>query len=472
MKNSLALCLVLIASAVSTICAGAVPLPDNEMRSSLDELTTQLEAQSFSGIIVVASADEVLYVGAPGAANPVTGEPFTLTTQIDIGSVSKTVTSLAASQLILSGDLDPAATLADYFPESIGPKRQITLHDLLTNGAGFPGAVGPDEVDASREEFVSLALASGLLFEPGQGYEYSNVGFGLVAAMIEQETRRPFAVWVTERMQSLGLSETGYANVYRETRSERNPKGQPIHVASWGGHAAPGWHLVGNGGMISTPRDLIELGRTLLRAPAPLKSLMLAPHNPEDPTNASFYGYGIVNERSDRFGQLYWHNGGNPWFSTDLYVVADHGLIVVVHGNNPDFRNPIQPVLSALFTHAIHNAVPVEPVPFDGEGESGRLAQAFLDAVGADDPVMWRAFIDQRTTEAFRSLMTIDEHLDLFAQLHRDFESAEVSTWRDERDGNRGVARLGVALSGVSHELSVHYEVIDGRAYLRGISLE
>ena len=85
---------------------------------------------------------------------------------------------------------------------------------------------------------------------------------------------------------------------------------------------------------------------------------------------------------------------------------------------------------------------------------------------------MWRAFIDQRTTEAFRSLMTIDEHLDLFAQLHRDFESAEVSTWRDERDGNRGVARLGVALSGVSHELSVHYEVIDGRAYLRGISLE
>ena len=70
-------------------------------------------------------------------------------------------------------------------------KRAITLHDLLTHTAGLVEGLGGDYEPLSREDMVAGALASKLVSTPGAEYHYSNVGYSLLAAIIEKVSGPP-----------------------------------------------------------------------------------------------------------------------------------------------------------------------------------------------------------------------------------------------------------------------------------------
>ena len=239
-------------------------------------------------------------------------------TQVVIGSISKTVTAVAVAKLVEQGKVRFDETLAEIFPDVPPDKADITLHQLLTHTSGLRRNVGNDGEPLEKEAFLQRLFDSSLVVMPGEIFEYSNAGFGLVAAIIEERSGKSYEQFLEDDvLAGLGLENTGYMSIYDESRSIRSIDGGDIMDAVWGGHP-PYWNLIGNGGLISTVPEMIEFRRAVTSGKvisAETLALMQTPHVAQDDGGSSRYGYGISILDAGDLGQAYTHDGGNPVFA-------------------------------------------------------------------------------------------------------------------------------------------------------------
>ncbi len=256
---------------------------------------------------------------------------------IDLGSVTKFVTAMTVLHLVEEGQLDLQARLGDLLPDVPAEKAGITVHQLLTHTGGFVESVADDAEDLGREAFLTRAFEAPLL--DGSGYAYSNVGYSVLAAIVETASGQSFETYLIERVLApRGLGPIGYGAVYDEARSLRSERSartlyrqRPIEAASWG-RPSPGWALIGNGGAVTTAETFLEVWSAFLegRIVGPdLVALALTPHADEG-GGESFYGYGLVVEESEDLGLMYWHDGGNEIFSAEWrHFVRDSTTFLV-----------------------------------------------------------------------------------------------------------------------------------------------
>lgn len=416
-----------VAAGLATSACAAPAAQDDPMSDRLVRAADTLRDENFSGFVALAKDGEIIEFMAMGEAAP--GRGYTPDTQFDVGSIAKPLTALAASQLIAEGRLDADATLADFFDDVPADKADIRVDQLLTHGAGLVEAVGPDREALSRDEFVERAMGSDLLFAPGTSYRYSNTGFSLVAAIVEEVTGKPFEDYlVQDVLGPIGLTSTGYAAVYDPVRVDADDEGRPVREASWGGHDEPGWNLVGNGGMVSSARDLARLGGLFQQGGLAdgVAELMRRPLNDEG--GGTHYGFGIVVEDHPQFGRVHWHNGGNPHFQTEWWMLDDAGLTLIVHRNGGPVRleRALGLALGAIAGEDVGVEAPViaqgGPLP---DGPAGALGQAFLDALANDDSAAWLALIDTWGSDGLKSQFSDEQHARMHGQLRQELGSLE-----------------------------------------------
>lgn len=163
---------------------------------------------------------------------------------------------MLAAQLISDGTLSADLRLDEVFDNVPADKAGITLHQMLTHAAGFPGGVGDDLAEEDFDTFLANAFAAPLRFEPGTDYYYSNVGYSLAAAIMERATGQSYEVLLRDRLMSVGIDHTGYQAAFDGERAVHLEDGRDVAEASWGGHP-PNWNLIGNGGLVSTAPDML-----------------------------------------------------------------------------------------------------------------------------------------------------------------------------------------------------------------------
>jgi len=311
----------------------------------------------------------------------------------------------------------------------------ITVQQLLTHTAGFPDAIGDDFEPLERDAFLARAFSAQLISTPGESYAYSNVGFSIIAAIIEVATGETYEDHLVEALLTpAGITDTGYAHVYDSTRAAHDARGRTLAEASWGG-PTPYWHLIGNGGIVSTARNMVawriayDAGDIISPAAVALSHTAFVREGPDAP---SFYGYGLVVEDHPNFGRIYWHNGGNPHFSAHWREYADHGFVVFAATNSGAFDSDtvVAAVTGALFDLDVRmqgpgpeddgdwNALPDTPL--------AHLAEEFLNVIAQDDPAAWQAFIETRATPNFAAFAPMDRHMEMFAMIHDDLATTEV----------------------------------------------
>ncbi len=304
--------------------------------AQIEAARARLQEMDFKGVVAIAfEGEEPVYLGfGEGAA---TGTPDE-TTLLDSGSITKTFTAAAALKLIDDGKLQTSDRLAKFFPNAPADKARITVHQLLTHSAGFTDAVGEDLDYLSKDEFLQRAFAAPLLFEPGSAYEYSNVGYSLMAAIIETLSGKDYESYIREDLLAgVDAPDVGYEAAFDPNRSMVTADGETIDKASWGGRAH--WALIGNGGTIITAQDMIAFRRAFaarkLHSNAAV-NLAQTPMVREGDGAPTFTGYGMVVDDHPQFGRVYWHNGGNPHFISNWSDFADHGLIVFASSDGVD----------------------------------------------------------------------------------------------------------------------------------------
>lgn len=298
---------------------------DERLQAAFAELRTK----KISSLAGVAHRSRPIVIGEFGAATQ-DGIPAG-TTQVDINSITKTVTGAMTLKLVEQGRVRLNERLADIFPDVPADKAGITVRHLLTHAAGFVESIGSDEERLSKRDFLRRAFQSPLRTTPGAIYHYSNVGFAVLAAIIEERSGKSYDQYLRQDViAGLGLNNTGYMSVYDDARSLRTHRGQTIMTASWGGHE-PYWNLIGNGGLISTVKDFIRFRQAFVAGEIVGPELVRdaqRKHIAENPEGTSHYGYGLVVLDHEELGRIYWHDGGNDVFSAIWFDLVDQGDII------------------------------------------------------------------------------------------------------------------------------------------------
>ena len=307
-----------------------------EIRARLDAVMEKFVAKGFTGTVLVVRGNETLLERGYGFADRQRKIPCAPDTVYDIQSITKQFTASAILRLEMQGKLSVADAMDKHLPGVPNDKKGITLHHLLTHTAGFPSEIGDDYEALRRDSFVERAFATKLRSEPGKTYHYSNVGFSLLAAIIERVSRQTYEAFLREQLfLPAGMDQTGY----------RLPKFRPDSIAhgyekdkDWGtpldhpwDKDGPYWNLLGNGGILTTAGDMLRwhralAGERILSADA--KKKMFTPHVAEGPRAESFYGYGWSIVDRAPFGRLFTHDGGNDVFFSDLYRFVDRDLFI------------------------------------------------------------------------------------------------------------------------------------------------
>lgn len=155
---------------------------------------------------------------AVGVADPRDARPLHATTAMRIASISKLATTLVLLQLVgeqsLSLDEDVSAALGFELRNPAHPSAPITARHILSHtsslrdGEVYWAGLGERLADFFRpgtEHWEGGAHWSG--DRPGERFAYCNLGFGVIATMIENLDGRRFDLITHERLLApLGLS--------------------------------------------------------------------------------------------------------------------------------------------------------------------------------------------------------------------------------------------------------------------------
>jgi CubicO group peptidase (beta-lactamase class C family) len=231
MSSTRSLAVGLLALGLSV--TGAEPPPNKstaDIRSAIDE-TAQPLLKGKKGIgLVVAVLDRhgqrVFGYGSVAANKGMAPDGDTI---FEIGSITKVFTTAVLAQMVRAGKLKLDDPVKDYLPpEARVPQRngkEITLLHLATHTSGLPVAptdirwhvlVRPNDwhnpyAHYGTKELYAFLGQYRLKRDPGDSYEYSNVGLGLLGMALSRRTKAQSYDELIHRQvgDPLGLKDTG-----------------------------------------------------------------------------------------------------------------------------------------------------------------------------------------------------------------------------------------------------------------------
>ena len=285
---------------------------------------------------------KVVWTGVRGVADMSTGNTITTQTVFDIASVSKQFTATALLLLVDVGKLALADPLSRYVPELPTWATTVTVGQLMHQTSGIPEYVGPLEAeglqlaDRTTEDQALQALVGvpKLEFQPGSQFEYSNSNYLLLGEIVHRVAREPLPHFLTEQIfRPLGLSMVLDPTGPIPDKAVSYEKGSDGYRAT-----KSGWEQVGDGGIQTTPSQLVSWAdnyRTGLVGGSDLLNAQLAGAVPTDAGGSDRYGAGIYLLANGMLD----HDGAWGGFVTAFRVSKDRNTSVAISCNT-DKQDP------------------------------------------------------------------------------------------------------------------------------------
>jgi CubicO group peptidase (beta-lactamase class C family) len=171
-----------------------------------DFLEKQAAADEFSGAILVAKDDEILFKKAYGLASKRFNIPNRIITKFNIGSINKVFTRIGILQLAEKGKIHLSDYIGKYlpnYPSNVASK--VNTSHLLNHTSGM-GHYWNKEFEALKykirtiDAFLNLFKEDPLAFEPGEETKYSNAGYVVLGKIIEEITQEDYYDYVREHI--------------------------------------------------------------------------------------------------------------------------------------------------------------------------------------------------------------------------------------------------------------------------------
>lgn len=413
----------------------------------LDSALKQAESEGFSGVALVEKDGQVVLKKGYGMANRAERIAMTPGTVVQIGSNTKDFTAVAILQLAERGRLELSDSIGKYFPEVPRDKRGVTIVDLMKHRAGFPQHLGPDFDSVTRDQEIRNALTAPLLFPAGQRHSYSNVGYSLLAAIIEQLSKKSYDEYVRDEILTpLGLKETGFllprfdarrlAHGYRENEDRGTMIAKP--------HAADGpyWNLRGNGGMLSTVDDMHRFykalaGEKLLKAAS--RDVMFPPNEPVMLAGSDMVNFFLYNREPQSGVTMILASN-----STGLNAPRARQRLAPLLGLGGGGRREQREVTTVGPAPGSAGSPPKAALTKLANTPGGATVVTFLGAYNSSDPSAMRNFIRESVIQAPGDKRTLDERLAGHRRIREEMGTLELLGF-ESAAADRIVTRLAAA---------------------------
>jgi serine-type D-Ala-D-Ala carboxypeptidase/endopeptidase len=249
--------------------------PDSTIQVLLEQL---VNSHGVTGIVVGLLAEDgtrrVIAHGDPATgALPLDGESV-----FEIGSMTKVFTGILLADMVRRGLVELADPVAELLAPHVSvPARSgkpITLLDLTTHFSGLPmmptnlAPANPENpfADYTVSQLYESVSTYELQRDPGDAFEYSNLGVALLGHALSLRAGTTYEVLVSERiLQPLDMTHTAVTSTsWMEDHLVRGHDRAGNPASSWDFPATAGM-----GGLRSTANDMLTFAAANLAAADP-----------------------------------------------------------------------------------------------------------------------------------------------------------------------------------------------------------
>ncbi|NKI22314.1 beta-lactamase family protein [Paenibacillus dendritiformis] len=367
-----------IAAALHFSTAPVYAFSENEIRTTLhsDEIqhiiSQAMEGDKAPGAsITVTNGTEILYEQY-GFSNIRAKTPVTEDTLFELGSTTKAFTALAMLVLEDEGVLSLEDNVSKYVPwfnvNYNGKNVEITIEQLIHHSSGLPektiNRFPEGTSDDLLEKTARLAEGMTLDFYPGADFEYANIGYDLLAYILETVTGKKYEDVVQEKiLRPLGMNNS-YFNLDQAKQTGHMAQGYLPFFMRAAEYDAPRYQgSLADGYLITCAKDMgrwlnAQLGRG--DVPEQLARLIAKSHMINNEIVAGtfegkplYYAYGWIVSKD---GTYITHSGANPSFTSNIIILPKTKLAISVQSNSPGSQ-------TVSISQAILKSLHHEPLP-------------------------------------------------------------------------------------------------------------
>lgn len=338
----------------------------------------EVEGRHVPSIAVAVARDgKIVWEEAFGWADRERRLPATEHTMYSLASISKPLTATGLMVLVERKRIDLDRPVNDYLGAArlrgrAGDAAQATVRRVANHTSGLPlhyhffyadQPFRPPSMDETIRRHGNLVTV------PGERYEYSNLGYGILDYVITRVAGRPYEDFMREEVfVKLGLTRTSVGIEQGMERFQAIRYGhddQPIPFYDFDHRGASA--------IYASAHDLVRFGMFHLKAHSAGQKAILADESIDamqvsTATSGRRSGYGIgwsIGDSATGY-RVVSHGGGMDGVSTALYMIPAEKVTVVVLANSmtPLPHRVADQVFAALLPKwKIGSPPPVPPVP-------------------------------------------------------------------------------------------------------------
>ncbi len=313
------------------------------------------------------------YVQAYGTSDRSSGRAMATSDLFKAASVTKTITGTLVLELVDEGKLSLDERLSQYdFAAGIPNADQITVRMLLNQTSGLPdpsnesdamGAIEESEPlhEFTADEIKAYGIALGPVGAPGEKYHYSNWNYYLLGMMVEKVTGTSLG----NAMQTMFFDKLGMKNTRLDPDAEfllsrDHSSGYAWNPALQGDARYVDETLMTTTWTWAAGSAVTDINDFKLWIEGVANGTLLTPEMKQtrladaaDLGGGSQYLLGVL-----KSGDVLWHNGAVPGYSSWAGSNPDKGLTVCVFMNlmpGPEVSG--QPAANALLATTTANKI-------------------------------------------------------------------------------------------------------------------
>jgi len=285
----------------------------------------------FSGTLLVADSNGVIYQNSIGYATVEKNVKLTPEHQISPGSVGKEFTTIAIMILQEQGELNYNDKLSKHLTNLPSCFSDITIEHILSHTSGLPEIKWEPNLTTNDVKSQLMAIEK-LPFKPGNGYSYSNLDVMLRAFVVEKVTGESFATFFKNNI----LIPSGMLHTFNKIHIDNEP-------ASFVNGDMPSAILGVT--MYSTALDLYRFEKALWSGLLVNKHSMekgLSAHHLSGDHERTYFDFGgFTKDNTGKITQVM-HDGSNENQHTLKVSDFDKDLIVIIMSNDGRKLTPFE----------------------------------------------------------------------------------------------------------------------------------
>lgn len=425
-SNRLAISILLLVLVVLPVrvSRAQTSLTDDEIR---EILRNRIDVGKKSVGIVVGLVDEKgTRIISYGKASKDSAQLVDGDSVFEIGSVTKVFTATLLTDMVKRGKVRLDDPISKFLPKAVkAPSRngkEITLQHLSTQTSGLPRL--PDNMlpkdpqnpyaDYSVELMYKFLSSYTLTRDPGEKYEYSNLGVGLLGHLLALRAGKDYETLVRTiisrplKMESTGITFTPAMRARLATG--HNPALLPV----------PNWDLptlAGAGAVRSTVNDMLKfVAANLGLRKSPLLTAMQVTHQSRHETGIADLDIGLSWHILKKFNRvIVWHNGGtggyHSWVGFDQQ--QRKGVVVLSNSTND---------IDDIGRHLLESKYPLARIEAPKERKEIKVGTKVLDTYVGEYQLAPNFVITiSREGDRLFGHPTGQAKLELFAETETDF---------------------------------------------------